>query len=132
MTYHLDWTVFLFAHTISEVLDLLAFVLIFVGGHARRDGEPARCGRPGVMARRGVGRRRYCSAAAWLLAGCAAASSAEPVATDQVDLPPSYRFEPEAITVPDGTKVTWTNNDNFTHNVRLLDDGGETMTVAPG
>jgi hypothetical protein len=31
MTYHLDWTVFLFAHTISEVLDLLAFVLIFAG-----------------------------------------------------------------------------------------------------
>src|SRR5919197_5456031 len=29
MTYHLDWTVFLFAHTISEVLDLLAFVLVF-------------------------------------------------------------------------------------------------------
>ena len=29
MTYHLDWTVFLFAHTISEVLDLSAFVLIF-------------------------------------------------------------------------------------------------------
>jgi hypothetical protein len=29
MTYHLDWTVFLFAHTISEVLDLLAFILIF-------------------------------------------------------------------------------------------------------
>jgi hypothetical protein len=30
MTYHLDWTVFLFAHTVSEVLDLLAFVSIFV------------------------------------------------------------------------------------------------------
>lgn len=29
MTYHLDWTVFLFAHTIAEVLDLLAFILIF-------------------------------------------------------------------------------------------------------
>lgn len=29
MTYHLDWTVFLFAHTIAEVLDLLAFVLVF-------------------------------------------------------------------------------------------------------
>ena len=29
MTYHLDWTVFLFAHTVSEVLDLLAFVLVF-------------------------------------------------------------------------------------------------------
>ena len=29
MTYHLDWTIFLFAHTISEVLDLVAFILIF-------------------------------------------------------------------------------------------------------
>jgi hypothetical protein len=29
MTYHLDWTVFLFAHTIAEVLDLVAFVLVF-------------------------------------------------------------------------------------------------------
>ena len=31
MTYHLDWTVFLFAHTIAEVLDLAAFVLVFAG-----------------------------------------------------------------------------------------------------
>jgi hypothetical protein len=30
MTYHLDWTVFLFAHTISEVLDVVAFGLVFV------------------------------------------------------------------------------------------------------
>jgi len=29
MTYHLDWTVFLFAHTIAEVLDLVSFVLVF-------------------------------------------------------------------------------------------------------
>ncbi|HEX2141379.1 MAG TPA: hypothetical protein VHK28_03740 [Candidatus Limnocylindria bacterium] len=29
MTYHLDWTGVLFAHTISEVLDLSAFVLVF-------------------------------------------------------------------------------------------------------
>lgn len=29
MTYHLDWTVFLFAHTIAEVLDLAGFILIF-------------------------------------------------------------------------------------------------------
>ena len=35
MTYHLDWTVFLFAHTISEVLDLAAFVLVFVAAVAR-------------------------------------------------------------------------------------------------
>jgi hypothetical protein len=31
MTYHLDWTVFLFAHTISEVLDLVAFICVFAG-----------------------------------------------------------------------------------------------------
>ena len=39
MTYHLDWTVFLFAHTISEVLNLIAFALIFLAAsrtwHAR-------------------------------------------------------------------------------------------------
>ena len=45
MTYHLDWTNFLFAHTISEVLDLLAFVLVFVAATQRaliRSGAPAR------------------------------------------------------------------------------------------
>ncbi len=31
MTYHLDWTVFLFAHTIAEVLDLAGFILVFIG-----------------------------------------------------------------------------------------------------
>ena len=30
MTYHLDWTTFLLAHTISEVLDFGAFALVFV------------------------------------------------------------------------------------------------------
>lgn len=48
MTYHLDWTVFLFAHTISEVLDLLAFVLVFVaatsGVTARLRGAESRAG----------------------------------------------------------------------------------------
>ncbi len=29
MTYPLDWTVILFAHTIAEVLDLAAFILVF-------------------------------------------------------------------------------------------------------
>src|SRR4029078_1783473 len=29
MTSHLDWTTFLFAHTVSEVLDLLAFLSVF-------------------------------------------------------------------------------------------------------
>jgi hypothetical protein len=40
MTYHLDWTTFLFAHTISEVLDLLAMVSFFVAG-VQRFGRPA-------------------------------------------------------------------------------------------
>lgn len=35
MTYHLDWTVFLFAHTIAEVLDLTGFALIFAGAAQR-------------------------------------------------------------------------------------------------
>ena len=40
-----------------------------------------------------------------LLVACAAPASTEPVATDKVDLPPSYKFVPAAITVPDGTTV---------------------------
>ncbi|HEU4571239.1 MAG TPA: hypothetical protein VFR93_01015 [Candidatus Limnocylindrales bacterium] len=35
MTYHLDWTTFLFAHTISEVLDGLAFIVVFVNAVQR-------------------------------------------------------------------------------------------------
>lgn len=35
MTYHLDWTTFLFAHTISEVLDGAAFAVIFVSAAQR-------------------------------------------------------------------------------------------------
>jgi plastocyanin len=64
-------------------------------------------------------------------AACQAAEPAAPVATDQVDLPRSYKFAPEAITVAVGTTVTWTNNDNFTHSVRLL-DSGETQMMKPG
>ena len=71
-------------------------------------------------------------ALAMAVAGCSAGGDAEPVATDTVNLPPSYRFQPEAITVAVGTTVTWTNNDNFTHNVRLLDDGGEVLEMGPG
>ena len=67
-----------------------------------------------------------------LLAACAPQGAAEPVATDHVDLPPSYKFDPEAITVPDGTTVTWTNSDNFTHNVRLLDEGGQELHAGTG
>jgi membrane protein implicated in regulation of membrane protease activity len=41
MTYHLDWTVFLFAHTIAEVLDLAAFVLVFAGAVYETVRKPA-------------------------------------------------------------------------------------------
>ena len=77
-----------------------------------------------------------------LAAACQAAAPTAPVATNQVDLPRSYKFAPEEITVAVGTTVTWTNNDNFTHSVRLLDTGsvqimkpGESVTqafTAPG
>ena len=66
-----------------------------------------------------------------LVAACQAAAPTAPVATSQVDLPRSYKFAPEDITVAVGTTVTWTNNDNFTHSVRLL-DGGETQFMKPG
>jgi plastocyanin len=54
------------------------------------------------------------------------------MATSRVDLPKSYRFAPGAITVRAGTAVTWTNSDNFTHSVRLLDDGGAVLQMSPG
>jgi plastocyanin len=65
--------------------------------------------------------------AALLAAACGAAEPSAPVATDQVDLSRSYKFAPANITVPVGTTVTWTNNDNFTHTVRLLDTGEDQM-----
>ena len=66
-----------------------------------------------------------------VLAACGQPAPAAPVATDHVDLPRSYRFAPEDITVQVGTTVTWSNNDNFTHSVQLL-DGGEAQTMKPG
>ena len=70
------------------------------------------------------------------IAGCAPAGAADatPVATSAVDLPPSYRFAPAAITVKAGTTVSWTNDDHFTHSVQFLDGGlpGEPLVMDPG
>jgi plastocyanin len=56
------------------------------------------------------------------------------VATSVVDLPRSYRFAPEAISVPAGTTVTWNNNDNFSHSVLFVDGGlpTEPLLMQPG
>lgn len=70
-----------------------------------------------------------------LLAGCSDSSTAnestqagseapfevsgDAVETADVELPKSYKFEPSVIEVPAGTTVTWTNRDDFPHNIRL-------------
>ena len=56
-----------------------------------------------------------------LVAGCGQTATAAPVQTDQVNLPPSYRFNPAVIQVVAGASVTWTNNDHFTHSVKVQD-----------
>src|SRR5215212_2702048 len=71
----------------------------------------------------------------WLIGACApTGSSGPPVATSTVDLPPPYRFAPQAITVPTGMTVTWTNNDHFSHSVQFLDAGlpNEPLVMEPG
>jgi plastocyanin len=65
--------------------------------------------------------------------GCAGGdggAEASPLATTTVDMPKSYRFDPVAIIVQADATVTWTNNDNFTHSVRL--EGQEPLVAAPG
>ena len=73
-------------------------------------------------------------ALAILLAGCASAvSNAQaPAETNQVTMPPSYRFDPVAIQVAAGTTVTWRNADNFTHSVRVLNGSFPLLDLKPG
>jgi plastocyanin len=65
-----------------------------------------------------------------LVAGCGPPAGAPPVHTDQVNLPPSYQFVPAVIQVVAGTSVTWTNNDHFTHSVKMQD--GSDHVIRPG
>lgn len=75
-----------------------------------------------------------------LVALAACGSSGEPasaggngaVATDKVEAVKSYRFAPANITVATGTTVTWTNNDNFVHDVHLLGTNDVTKPLAVG
>jgi plastocyanin len=43
----------------------------------------------------------------------------EPVATTEVKMVKSYRFDPKRIEIEAGQTVTWTNDDNFTHTVEV-------------
>jgi plastocyanin len=54
----------------------------------------------------------------------------EPVAATDVSLPKSYRFEPAVIQIEAGDSVTWTNGDDFPHDVHLL-DGSDRMVALP-
>jgi plastocyanin len=69
-------------------------------------------------------------ACAGLLAGCGSSASATPVATTHVTMARSYRFSPSVISVTPGATVTWTNDDNFTHTVRV--DGQADHKVGRG
>lgn len=63
-------------------------------------------------------------------AGCGSSSSTEPVATTEVQMAKSYRFDPRTIEIEAGDTVTWTNADNFTHTVQV--DGQEDHKVERG
>lgn len=57
---------------------------------------------------------------------------AEPVATTDVDLPKSYKFDPVAISVDAGEEITWTNNDDFPHNVHVFGENEVTEDLPVG
>jgi plastocyanin len=63
-------------------------------------------------------------------AGCGSSESSEPVATTEVQMAKSYRFDPKTIEIEAGDTVTWTNADNFTHTVQV--DGQEDHKVERG
>jgi plastocyanin len=70
-------------------------------------------------------------AATVFAAGCGGAGeSNEPVATTEVKMVKSYRFDPKTIEIEAGQTVTWTNEDNFTHTVEV--EGQEDHKVGQG
>jgi plastocyanin len=71
------------------------------------------------------------SALVAVAAGCGGSNeSSEPVATTEVTMAKSYRFEPKTIEIEAGQSVTWTNDDNFTHTVQV--DSQEDHEVGQG
>jgi plastocyanin len=92
------------------------------------------------------------AAAMFLLVGCSSGSDSAPSAGDQaqaaeeapfeLDAAPvettevtavkSYKFDPQVIEVDAGSEVTWTNEDDFPHNIHLLDGSDETHDLPIG
>jgi plastocyanin len=71
------------------------------------------------------------AAAAVFAAGCGGSGeSSEPVATTEVQMVKSYRFDPKVIEIKAGDTVTWTNDDNFTHTVEV--EGQDDHKVGQG
>lgn len=64
-------------------------------------------------------------------AGCGGAGISGPlVKSDHVTMIKSYRFDPDRVQIHAGQTVTWTNNDNFTHTVKV--DGQDDHKVERG
>jgi plastocyanin len=71
------------------------------------------------------------AATALFAAGCGGSGeTSEPVATIEVQMVKSYRFDPKVIEIKAGDTVTWTNEDNFTHTVQI--EGQEDHKVGQG
>jgi plastocyanin len=70
-----------------------------------------------------------------LAAGCGGAGDSKPVATTEVTMVKSYRFDPKTIEIQAGQTVTWKNDDNFTHTVEVEGQGdhkvgrGESVSI---
>jgi plastocyanin len=78
-----------------------------------------------------VTRAAILAACALFAAGCGQSDDAgAPVRTTEVVMPKSYRFDPKTIQVAAGAKVTWRNEDNFTHTVKV--EGMGDHEVEPG
>ena len=81
MTYHLDWTVFLLAHTIAEVFDLVAFVLVFAAAVWQgRRGSPSRP-RVEPLMHRVLPAALLAASLLGVAAGCGGSGDSAPVAT---------------------------------------------------
>jgi plastocyanin len=70
------------------------------------------------------------AAFAFVAASCGGTGNSTPVATTEVEMAKSYRFDPKTIEVHAGATVTWKNDDNFTHTVQV--DGQDDHKVERG